>query len=128
MASILIIDDTHLGRTHADLAFRGSSHSVRIVRDGAEALAEFASHPPECVVLKQRTPAVSTEELIERFTRGGSPARVVVRGVAMKESTVRRFTSRGASAVINGPCVDDARELVETVDACIVRAPLSQAG
>jgi len=125
MATVLIIDDSHLGRTHAGLAFKDTSHRLITAHDGVEALAMIASDRPDCVVLNQHTPALSTEEILDRISANPAPVRVIVRGTALTDATIDAYRARGADVVLNGPVDDSA--LLDAIETCIEHTPFSRA-
>lgn len=128
MATVLLIDDSHLGRTHAELALRGTGHELIVARDGVEALALISSRRPDCVVLNRHTPALGAEALLERIRVHGRAPRVIVRGVALTENTVSGYRARGVDVVLNGPHTNEERALVEAIRVCTEKTPYSNAG
>jgi len=127
MATVLIIDDSHLGRTHASIALRGTPHRVLIARDGIEALAIFDEDMPDCVVLNQHTLALSTEELIDRIRAKSAPTGVIVRGTALTDQSKNAYRTRGADAVLSAPQQGDT-DLLNAIETCVAQEPFSHTG
>lgn len=127
MATVLIIDDSHLGRTHTSLALSAVDHTVLVARDGVEALALLASDSPDIVVVNQHTPAMRTEEIIDRVRAGRGLTRVIVRGTALTDATARAYRARGADAVLSGPHETEG-PLIDAIETCCRGAKLPKAG
>ncbi len=127
MATVLIIDDSHLGRTHASLALRDTPHRVLIAHDGVEALAMFVSAKPDCVVLNQHTLALSTEELIDRIRAKPNSTSIIVRGTELTQSSQDAYRARGAAVVLSAPR-DREAELLSAIESCVGQSPISRAG
>ena len=120
MATVLVIDDSLLTRTHASIALRGSRTRLVVARDGFEALELMNEHRPECVVLNRCTPGLGTEEILERIRAFGVPTRVIVRGIALTDRTVESYRARGVDVVLNGPHADEQRTLADAIRVCTV--------
>lgn len=127
MATVLIIDDSHLGRTHASIALSRTDHRVFIARDGIEALGILAKAKPDCVVLNRCTPAFSTEDLLDRIAKNPTPPSVIVRGTALTDESVRAFKARGAHSVLSNPAAD-CSDLILAIESCVAQRPYSKAG
>ena len=128
MKTVLIIDDTNLGRTLGALAARGRGRRVLTARDGVEALDLYERYGAECVLLNRHTPAIRTEEFLERVRRAAKRTRLIVRGLAMTERTIASYRARGADSVLNGPHDNEVVTLREAIDGCVKHGRLADAG
>lgn len=80
MATILLVDDSHLGRTLARLTLTRSGHRVIEARDGREGLDLGIAHRPDLIVAATTMPALDGVSMVSMLQQRGVSAPVVLVG------------------------------------------------
>lgn len=81
MALILLVDDSHLGRTLARLTLSRAGHRVIEARDGREGLDLAVAHAPDLIVAAASMPAMDGVTMIESLRdKGVTPPVILVGG------------------------------------------------
>lgn len=79
MALILLVDDSHLGRTLANLTLTRAGHRVIVAKDGREGLELAEAHGPDLIVAACTLPVVDGVTMVRSLReRGISPPVVLV--------------------------------------------------
>lgn len=117
MARILIVDDDPVIRSIVSDALRQDGYDVDSVCNGRQALAAFAQHRPDAMVLDLAMPAMDGPTLVRTLrdqTRWGRVPLVVVSGEPQAQVASRQL---GARACLNKPF--DLPELLERIEAIV---------
>lgn len=80
MALILLVDDSHLGRTLARLTLTRAGHRVIEARDGREGLDLGVAHGPDLIVAAASMPALDGVSMVSILRQRGLNAPVVLVG------------------------------------------------
>lgn len=79
MALILLVDDSHLGRTLAHMTLTRAGHRVIAARDGREGLELAEAHTPDLIVAACSLPAIDGVTMVRSLRdRGIAPPVVLV--------------------------------------------------
>lgn len=80
MALILLVDDSHLGRTLARLTLTRAGHRVIEASDGREGLDLALAHTPELIVAASSMPALDGITMVRSLRERGVTTPVVLVG------------------------------------------------
>lgn len=79
MALILLVDDSHLGRTLAHLTLTRAGHRVIVARDGREGLDLAQAHNPDLIVAACTLPVLDGVTMVRSLrSRGIAPPVILV--------------------------------------------------
>jgi len=79
MALILLVDDSHLGRTLAHMTLTRAGHRVIVARDGREGLELAEAHTPDLIVAACSLPAMDGVTMVRSLRdRGIAPPVILV--------------------------------------------------
>jgi CheY-like chemotaxis protein len=80
MALILLVDDSHLGRTLANLTLTRAGHRVIVAKDGREGLELAEAHRPDLIVAACTLPVVDGVTMVRSLREKGISPPVVLVG------------------------------------------------
>lgn len=80
MAIVLLVDDSHLGRTLARLTLARAGHRVIEARDGREGLDRILGERPEVIVAASSLPVMDGLTMVREARSAGVDAPVVLVG------------------------------------------------
>ncbi len=80
MAQILLVDDSHLGRTLARMTLTRAGHRVIEAADGREGLDLALAHRPELIVAASSMPALDGITMVRSLRERGVSTPVVLVG------------------------------------------------
>lgn len=104
-ASILVVDDHEANRALAQEVLEDEGHRVLVATSGAEAIALFGEHHPDCVLLDIRMPGIDGLEVCARI-RGlpGGPETSVIFLTALRDlDTFDRALHAGGDDFLTKP-------------------------
>ena len=101
--TILLADDDENVRRVLEFQLDEAGYSVLAARDGAEALALFAEHDPDCVVSDLRMPRLSGLELLEKVKAASEETPFIVITAFGEVETAVTAMKSGAFDYINKP-------------------------
>lgn len=99
MATVLIVDDSHLSRTTARMALTKLGVAVIEATDGVAGVEAVARHRPDCVVVSLNAPALDGVAFL-RSIRTENPPPVIVLAQCPRKQTVEACLKLGARAVV----------------------------
>ncbi|MEO5365581.1 MAG: ATP-binding protein [Magnetococcus sp. WYHC-3] len=118
---ILVADDTEDNRFVLSAFLSGQGHRLRLVNDGAEALAAFCRHPPDLVLMDLQMPVMNGLEATRRIRaweqeQNRLPCPIVAVSAFAMDSDRRASLAAGCQAYLAKP-VERERllELVSTL-------------
>jgi DNA-binding response OmpR family regulator len=80
MALILLVDDSHLGRTLAHLTLTRAGHRVIVARDGREGLDLAQAHNPDLIVAACTLPVLDGVTMVRSLRERGIAPPVILVG------------------------------------------------
>ena len=99
---ILVVDDEPQIRRALEVALRGHGFDVALASDGAEALVELGTNPPDLLILDLMLPELDGLELLQEV-RSWSDMPVLVLSARGEESTKIRALDLGADDYLTKP-------------------------
>ena len=111
MAEILIVDDEESIGDALKQVFEYEGHKVRVARNGPDALAMVASHPPDVTFLDVKMPGIDGLEVLERMRSRDPQALVIMISGHGTIDTAVEATRKGAYDFLEKP-LDTDRLLV----------------
>lgn len=120
MATVLIVDDSHLSRTTARLALARAGVAVIEATDGVAGVEAVARHRPDCVVVSLAAPALDALGFL-RALKGENPPPVIVLAQCPRTQTVDACLRHGAREVVERSF--DCAALLRAVDSALAARP-----
>jgi serine phosphatase RsbU (regulator of sigma subunit) len=107
-ATVLVADESAIGRTWAERLLGEAGHRVLTARDGCDALAVAREHDPDVVVADEALRGLSGRQVVRALREGRSDAGVVIltaREGREAEADARRL---GVDELVRKPCSEAA--------------------
>lgn len=123
--TVLVVDDSVSIRHTLEQMLSRAGFTVRLARDGIEALDQMLTQPPRVLLLDIEMPRLDGFELLAIMR--GTPALADVRVAMLTSRAAPRYQTRarelGAAAYLIKPCTQET--LIEAVQA-LIAAPVTQ--
>jgi CheY-like chemotaxis protein len=121
---VLIVDNNDLALGTLQRLLEDAGFDTRTTWSGHEALALLQSKEFDVLLVDDYLPDLHANDFLERIVRLAiQPWVVVMRGGAPTPAQLRRYTSLGASAVVDK---NDSGQIRRAVSSCCVEEPLAK--
>lgn len=118
MATVLIVEDTHLNQMLLEVMLRRMNHQVIFASDGFEALEKLEKFPVDLIISDINMPNMNGFELLERIRNHAYYHNMpfVMMTASTLQDNYRSAIDQGATAFLNYPF--SSFELSEVLDEC----------
>ena len=103
MARVLVVDDQDSIRHFVSKAMEDEGHDVSSASSGEEALEQFASEPPEAVILDLKLPGISGMEVLDKIKKTNKQTIVIMITAYGEISSAVKAMRKGAFDYIVKP-------------------------